>query len=62
VADLDRTGYIDREHEGRRNVYTVRIHLPLGLPTQRDIDIRALLGILRAPGDPEEKRPRAARR
>ena len=62
VADLDRTGYIDREREGRRNVYTVSVHLPLGLPTQRDIDIRALLGILRAPGDPAEKTPRPARR
>jgi hypothetical protein len=62
VADLDKTGYLEREREGRRNVYTVSIHLPLGLPTQRDIDIRALLGILRAPGDPGAKRPRAARR
>src|ERR1700692_4540310 len=43
VADLERAGYIDREREGRRNVYTVGTHLPLGLPTQRDIDIRALL-------------------
>jgi MarR family len=62
VADLDRTGYIEREREGRRNVYTVSVHLPLGLPTQRDIDIRALLGILRAPADPAETRPRATRR
>src|SRR5476651_1122550 len=60
VADLARTGYIDRAREGRRNVYTVGTHLPLGLPTQRDIDIRALLGILRAPGDPGEQRPLAA--
>ena len=44
VADLDRSGYIDREREGRRNRYTVGTHLPLGLPIQRDIDIRSLLG------------------
>jgi len=62
IADLDRAGYIDREREGRRNVYTVGTHLPLGLPTQRDIDIRALLTILRAPADPEATRPPTAAR
>jgi DNA-binding MarR family transcriptional regulator len=49
VADLARAGYIDRRREGRRNVYTVSTHLPLGLPTQRDADIGALLAILPAP-------------
>ncbi len=58
VADLDRTGYIDREREGRRNLYTVSTHLPLGLPIQRDIDIRSLLAILRAPGEPAPPRAR----
>ena len=48
VSDLDQAGYIEREREGRRNRYTVRAHLPLGSPTQRDIDIRALLGVLSA--------------
>ena len=56
VADLDRTGYIEREREGRRNRYTVSTHLPLGLPIQRDIDIRSLLAILRAPDDPAATR------
>jgi hypothetical protein len=46
VADLAKTGYIDRERDGRRTKYTVRTHLPLGLPIQRDIDIGALLAIL----------------
>ena len=46
VADLARAGYIDRQREGRRNVYTVRTDLPLGLPLQRDIDIGALVGVL----------------
>jgi MarR family len=49
VADLDKAGYIEREREGRRNVYTVSTHLPLGLPTQRDTDIGSLLAILPAP-------------
>lgn len=48
VADLAEAGYIDREREGRRNLYTVSTHLPLGLPTQRDADIGALLAILPA--------------
>jgi DNA-binding MarR family transcriptional regulator len=51
VADLDKAGYIDRKRDGRRNHYTVRTHLPLGLPTQRDIDVRSFLGILPAPTD-----------
>ncbi len=46
VSDLDRAGYIDRERVGRRNNYSVSAHLPLGLPTQRDVDIRSFLAIL----------------
>ena len=46
VADLAKAGYIERERDGRRNLYSVRRHLPLGLPMQRDIDIGALLAIL----------------
>jgi DNA-binding MarR family transcriptional regulator len=49
VADLADAGYIEREREGRRNLYTVSTHLPLGLPTQRDTDIGALLAILPTP-------------
>ena len=49
VADLVRAGYVDRERTGRRNLYSVRDDLPLGLPTQRDIDIGTLLSILPAP-------------
>jgi MarR family len=48
VADLAGAGYIDREREGRRNLYTVSTHMPLGLPTRRDTDIGALLAILPA--------------
>ena len=46
VADLARAGYIEREREGRRNLYSVRTDIPLGLPIQRDIDIGSLLAIL----------------
>jgi predicted HTH transcriptional regulator len=49
VADLAKTGYIERERDGRRNLYTVSTHLPLGLPTQRDTDIGSLLAILPTP-------------
>jgi len=49
VADLDEAGYIERERDGRRNLYTVSTHLPVGLPTQRDTDIGALLAILPTP-------------
>jgi len=45
VAELARAGYVNREREGRRNVYSVRTHLPLGLPVQRDIDIGSLLAV-----------------
>lgn len=46
VADLVSTGYLDREREGRRNVYRVRNHLPLRLPFQRNLDIKSLLAIV----------------
>jgi DNA-binding IclR family transcriptional regulator len=46
VADLVSTGYLDREREGRRNVYRVTTHLPLRLPFQRDLDVRSLLTIM----------------
>ncbi|HEY5058244.1 MAG TPA: MarR family transcriptional regulator [Gaiellaceae bacterium] len=51
VADLAGAGYIERERDGRRNLYSVRADAPLGLPIQRDIDIGALLAIL----DPAEE-------
>jgi DNA-binding MarR family transcriptional regulator len=46
VSDLDKTGYLERRRVGRRNHYSVSTHLPLGLPTQRDADIRSLLAII----------------
>jgi len=49
VADLVNAEYVDRRREGRRNVYTVKPHVPLGLPTQRDINVASLLAILDGP-------------
>lgn len=46
VAELAAAGYIDRQREGRRNLYTVRVDAPLGLPLQRDVEIGALLALL----------------
>jgi Winged helix-turn-helix DNA-binding len=55
VADLANAGYINRSRIGRRNLYTVSTHLPLGLPTQRDADIGSLLTILPPPTDSHER-------
>ncbi len=57
VADLVKSGYIDSERQGRRNVYSVRVDRPFSLPFQRDIDIDALLGILAHVGDPGVSAP-----
>jgi DNA-binding IclR family transcriptional regulator len=46
IADLANAGYLHREREGRRNVYTVNADLPFGLRIQRDLDIRTLFSIL----------------
>ena len=53
VSDLAKTGYIDSERQGRRNVYSVRNDQPFNLPFQRDVDIKALLGILAHMNEPE---------
>ena len=57
VGDLAKAGYVDREREGRRNLYSVRTDAPLGLPMQRDIDIGSLLGILSLQDEPGDKSP-----
>jgi len=55
VGDLAKAGYVDRERDGRRNLYSVRTDAPLGLPIQRDIDIGSLLGILSLHDEPGGK-------
>jgi DNA-binding Lrp family transcriptional regulator len=57
VTDLVKSGYIDSERQGRRNVYSVRVDRPFNLPFQRDIDINALLGMLAHIGDPGVSAP-----
>jgi DNA-binding MarR family transcriptional regulator len=52
VADLAKAGYLEREREGRRNVYSVKTDLPFHLPFQRDIDVSALLAILNKTAPP----------
>jgi hypothetical protein len=46
VGDLEATGYLTREREGRRNFYHVATHLPLRLPFQDDIDLGTLLSVV----------------
>jgi hypothetical protein len=46
VSDLINAGYVDRTRTGRRNTYAVRTDLPISLPSQRDIDLGSLLGVL----------------
>lgn len=55
VADLIEAGYVARSREGRRNVYTVNRDLRLALPTQRDVDLNALLAVL-VPSDTSSER------
>jgi DNA-binding transcriptional ArsR family regulator len=57
VGDLAKAGYVDRERDGRRNLYSVRTDAPLGLPIQRDIDIGSLLGILSVHDEPGDQNP-----
>ena len=46
VADLSKAGYLDLRKEGRRNIYSVKTDVS-HLPNQRDLDIKALLGLIR---------------
>ena len=46
VSELADAGYISRERYGRRNQYTVQLHLPLPDPVAREQKIGDLLGLL----------------
>jgi hypothetical protein len=59
VADLAKAGYLNLRREGRRNVYSVKTHLPLGLPIQRDVNVGSLLTILLPQDDPGDATPAA---
>ncbi len=56
VADLIQAGYVSRIRDGRRNTYTVRGDIPIALPTQRDIDLNALLAVLLPDRSSDERR------
>jgi hypothetical protein len=56
VSDLIGAEYITRARNGRRNEYTVRTDLPLGLPSQRDIDLGSLLNVLLPAGTTTARR------
>jgi DNA-binding transcriptional ArsR family regulator len=51
VTDLSNAGYVDLMKEGHRNIYSIKTDLPLHLPGQRDVDIKALIGLLREHND-----------
>ena len=53
VADLEEAGYLEREREGRRNSYRVRLALPLRHPIEAHRTVAALSRLGRAaPGSP----------
>jgi len=55
VADLVEAGYVDRRRIGRRNEYAVKLDLPIALPTNGDVDLNTLFGVL-LPSAPSAKR------
>jgi DNA-binding IclR family transcriptional regulator len=48
VAELEESGYLSRERNGRRNRYTITPHLPLPDSVARDRQIGDLLDVLAA--------------
>lgn len=60
LKDLEETGYITRQREGRRNVYDVHPNVPMRHPAQSGHSVRDILEILG--GDqPSAKRRRPAK-
>ncbi len=49
VVDLECAGYLTRRREGRRNVYEVRLELPLEHPMERPHPVGVLLSPLMQP-------------
>jgi DNA-binding Lrp family transcriptional regulator len=60
VSDLVGAGYLDRERDGRRNSYTVRLDLPVKLSDQRDVELGALMRVLAPAPASGERSVRAA--
>jgi hypothetical protein len=49
VVDLSAAGYVTRQRNGRRNQYTINVHLPVHDPIAREQNVGQLLEILSAP-------------
>lgn len=60
VADLIDAGYVDRTRVGRRNAYAVRTDLPISLPSQGNVQLGSLLGVLMRSGSGARRRERLA--
>jgi DNA-binding IclR family transcriptional regulator len=59
VAELAAAGYIARHRNGRRNHYTINVHLPLPDAIAREQNIGELLAILTATEDSTSPADRA---
>lgn len=46
VAELQATGYIEREKVGRRNRYRVDVYRPMGRIGERELTVGKFLGLL----------------
>ena len=55
VGELADAGYVARKRNGRRNQYTIQVHLPIPDPLAREQKIGDLLEILSAPGAPDPR-------
>ena len=48
VSDLEASGYVERERDGRRNRYSVRAELPLRHPIEGHRKVESLLSLVGA--------------
>jgi DNA-binding transcriptional ArsR family regulator len=51
IKDLENEGYIDRERDGRVNIYRVNTNVPLRRRDKRDVMIGDLLKLLEKQGE-----------
>ncbi len=54
VAELQATGYIEREKVGRRNRYRVDVHRPVGRIGERELTVGKFLEILEGRDERQE--------
>lgn len=48
ISELEQTGYLTRQREGRRNQYEVRSDLPLRHPIEQHCKVSALIEMVNA--------------